>query len=84
MACKTYIYVFRKNLFFLCATALVFISFSERARRNLSFNPKITYVGGRKKDLWHFYCSDFLKKSGFRSLAPNIFVVEAYIIRQIS
>ena len=47
-AYKTYIYVFCKNVFFLCSLTWVFIPFSERTRRTLSFDTNITFVVGEK------------------------------------
>ena len=46
--------VFRKNLFCLSTTARFFILYSERSRRDLQFEPKITPIDGGKWKLWHF------------------------------
>jgi len=51
---KSEISVFRKNLFCLRTTAPFFIRYSERARRELQLEPKITFIAGEKWELWYF------------------------------
>ena len=46
--------VFQKNIFFLRTTAPFFIRYSDRARRDLQLEPKITCIAGVKWKLWTF------------------------------